>query len=61
MEYATKGDLHHYIVERGRLSVEEARRIFQQVDYIHICVVCIYIYIIMGYVSDYIWCGILTC
>ncbi|CAA7055428.1 unnamed protein product [Microthlaspi erraticum] len=39
MEFAGKGELFDYIVEKGRLSEEEARRIFQQiisgVEYCH--------------------------
>jgi serine/threonine protein kinase len=40
MEYVKGGELLYYIVEKGRLEEEEARRFFQQVRFVTYSLVC---------------------
>lgn len=37
MEYVKSGELFDYIVEKGRLSEDEGRRFFQQVEILFLC------------------------
>ena len=65
MEYVKSGELFDYIVEKGRLQEDEARKIFQQVGLCaNFCISSTYVYhyLRLNFIleADNLWCGVLS-